>query len=66
MTARLCSCGRKLTNPSPYVTQCGRCSKARIDAARAERHVYQRTHVHIDADGARSIRLGLTCEGDCA
>jgi hypothetical protein len=60
MSAPTCTgCGKSLGSKS--ASRCGACSKSATQAARAATHVYQRVHVHVWLNGARTIESGLVC-----
>ena len=65
MTApRTCRCGKQLSGK--YVTQCGTCGRKRFAQARADRHDYKRIHIHVWADGSRTVEMGIECGEGCA
>jgi hypothetical protein len=67
MTARRCTaCGQEMGSRSRYVTQCGACNKKRMQAAREDTYVYQNVHVHVAADGTKTIKTGTECGEMCA
>jgi len=63
MTTGICrSCGKSIGRGG---TKCAGCWKTQRAAA-VDGYAYQRTHVHVGADGRLTIEVGIECGEGCA